>query len=97
MSTSRAALSVACARNATRAEEAIQLAVALTGLVDGHDPRVIDRGGQPRLHQEPRTKARVPGYVRRQQLQRHLAPESQVLGAIHHAPMPPRPRSASIR
>src|SRR3954452_14397505 len=35
----------------------IQLALALTGLVDGHDPRVLDRGGHPRLHEEPRTKA----------------------------------------
>ena len=63
----------------------VQLAVALARLIDRHDARVINRRGQPRLRQEPRAKARILGHVRRQQLQRHLAPQAQVLGAIHHA------------
>ena len=63
----------------------VQVTVALAGLVDRHDAGVIDRRGESRLRQEARAEASILGQVRGQQLQRYLAPQTQVLGAVHHA------------
>ena len=59
--------------------------VGLAGLVDRDHVGVVDRGGQPRLAQEPLAEALVRGQLRGQQLQRHPALQAQVLGQVDDA------------
>ena len=57
---------------------------------------MVERGRELRLAEEPLAEALALGELRRQQLQRHLAPEPDVLGAVD-GPIPPRPSSSSSR
>src|SRR5262249_16949595 len=71
--------------------------LGLTRLVDRNHIRVIERRRQTRLPEEPGTKALVLGQLRRQQLQRHLAIQRQVVRPIHHAhTAPPEQRLQAI-
>ena len=63
----------------------VQQPVRLARLVDRDDRGVLDRRRQPRLAQEPLAIGAVVGERRPQQLQRDLAPEPQVLGAVDDA------------
>ena len=57
----------------------------LAGVVDRDDVRVVDRRGQPRLAQEPLAEAHVLGQLRREDLQRDVAVEREVVGAVDDA------------
>ena len=46
---------------------------------------MVERGGQPRLGQEPLAEALVVGQLRREQLQRHVAVEREIVGAVDDA------------
>ena len=60
-------------------------AVLLARLVDGDDVRVVERGGDPRLAQEALAEALVLGELGRDHLERDLAPETLLLGAVDRA------------
>ncbi len=62
-----------------------QEVLGLARLVDGHDVRVVDRGGQLRLPQEPAPARRVLAQCGRQQLERDAALESRILGQVDDA------------
>ena len=55
------------------------------GGVDGKDPRVVERGGEPRLAQEALPEGRIVHQVRRDQLQGDGPVECELGGAVHHA------------
>ncbi len=60
----------------------VQLAGDLAGVVDGDDVRVVDRGGQPRLAQEPLAEALVLGELGGEDLQRDQPLEREIVGAV---------------
>ncbi len=73
------------------------LPVGLAGLVDGTMFGWSMRGGELRLGQEPLPEARVLGQPGRQQLQRHLPLQPQILGQIDDAhPTPAQHRLQPI-
>ena len=57
-------------------------AVLLSGLVDGDDVRMVERGRDPRLAQEALAEALVLGELGRDHLERDLAPEPCLLGTV---------------
>jgi hypothetical protein len=63
----------------------VQDPVDLTGLVDRHDVRMLEGGGQPRLANEPLAEALVFGEIRGQDLERDPPFQAQVFGEIHDA------------
>ena len=54
---------------------------------------MVERGGKPRLEQEPFAEAGVGGQLRGEQLQRDPAPEAQLLGEVDD----PHPAAAQQR
>ncbi len=58
--------------------------VVLARFVDRDDPRVVDRRGQAGLAEEALAEAGVLGELGRQQLQRHLSAENEILGQVDH-------------
>src|ERR671934_55536 len=60
-------------------------AARLVGVVDGDDVGVVEGGGDARLAQEALAEALVLGQLGGEQLERHLASEAQVLGAVDDA------------
>ena len=63
----------------------VESAPVLAGVVDGDDVGVIDRRGNARLAQKPLAEALVLGEVWGQKLERHLAPQPLVVGAVDDA------------
>src|SRR6266704_2406600 len=65
-----------------------QDAVRLAGIEDGHDVRMVDRGRDPRLPDEPAAERLVAGERGGQDLQRAAPAEALVEGAVDdgHAP-----------
>ena len=63
----------------------VQQTVVLARVVDRDDVRVVDRGRQPRLSDEPLAEGVVLGEVGAQHLERHLVPEPHVVGPVDHA------------
>ena len=63
-------------------------AVLVSRLEDRDDVRVVEGGGDPRLAEEALAEAAVLGELGRDHLERDLAPERQLLGAVNrtHAP-----------
>ena len=61
----------------------VQEPTGVARLVDGDDPGVFDRRGKTGLAQEPLAIRRVLRNRAQQQLQRDLAPEPEVLRAVH--------------
>ena len=59
--------------------------VGLTRLEDGNDVGVVDRRCELGLAEESLAEPVVPGKSAREELQRHLALQSQVLGQVHDA------------
>ena len=57
----------------------------LPGVVDRHDVRMLERGGDPALALEAGAELVVPGDARRDQLQRDPAIERQIGRPIHDA------------
>jgi hypothetical protein len=80
-------------RAADVAHRDVQLACDLACVVDGNDVRVIDRRSQPRLGQKPLAEVLVLGQFRRKDLQRHVAVESEIVGAIDDT----HPATADLR
>ncbi len=60
-------------------------AVALLESVDGRDVRMVERGQQPRLALEAGEPVRIGREEARQDLDRDVAPELRVAGAVHLA------------
>jgi hypothetical protein len=65
-----------------------RLAVVLGDLMDRTDVRMVERRGGPRLAPETLHGVRVARHPARQELQRDLAAERKVLGAVDHAHPP---------
>src|SRR6185295_12968410 len=63
----------------------VEEAVRLAGAVHREDVRVLERGRNLRLGQEPTTKPVVAGELRREQLQRDLTLEPQVCRTVDDA------------
>ena len=63
----------------------VQLPVDLARVVDRDDVRMLDRGRQPRLAQEALAERHVVGELRGEQLQRDVAVEREVVGAVDDA------------
>ena len=61
-----------------------RLTVGVVDLVDRADVRVVQRRGGARLALEALEREMVARELRRQKLQRNVAAESGVVGAIHH-------------
>jgi len=61
------------------------LALVLADVVNRADVRVVERRGHARLASEPIERLRVGGEIRGQELQRDLAAQADVFGAVHHA------------
>ena len=61
------------------------LALVLADVVDRADVRVVERRGDARLAAEPFERLGVGGEIGGQELQRDLAAETNVLGAVDHA------------
>ena len=61
------------------------LPLDLVDRVDGADVRMVERGGGPRLALEARLGIAVARPLGREKLERHGAPELQVLGAVDDA------------
>ena len=80
----------ACARSVAldvaHGEE--EQAVLISRLVDGDDVGVIERGGDPRLAQEALAEALVLGELGGDHLERDLASEPLLLGAVDRAHPP---------
>ena len=55
----------------------------LAGLVDGDHVRVVDRGGEARLAQEPLPEGVIGRQFGSEQLERHLALERSVVCQVH--------------
>ena len=70
------------------AHRQVELPVHLAGLVDGHDVRVIKRGGELRLSQEAGPEAVLLRVLGRDQLQRDRSREREVGSAIDDAHPP---------
>ena len=68
----------------------VQLPVGVAGGVDRDDVRVIERGGDLRLAEEPVAEAIALRELRHEELEGHLAPEASVLGTVDrsHSPSP---------
>ena len=62
-----------------------QDAVGLVRVVDRHDVRVVDRSGELRFAEEPVAEPLAVRELGREQLERHLASEPDVLGEVDHA------------
>jgi hypothetical protein len=60
----------------------------LARLQDGDDVRVVEGGGDPRLAQETLTKPLILGELGGNHLERDLAPEPRVFGAVDRAHPP---------
>ena len=71
----------------------VQLPVDLAGVVDRDDVRMLERGGQARLAEEALAERDVVGQVGCEQLQRDVAVEREVVGAVHD----PHPAAAEQR
>ena len=68
----------------------VHLAVLVAGAVDHHDVRVADRGGQAPLAPEAGAEVLVPGQLRGDDLDRHLAVQVEVDRPVDDAhPAPP--------
>ena len=63
----------------------VEAAVGIAGLVDRNHIRVIERGGELGLGQEPLAEALVLGQGGREQLQGDVALQAQVLGQVDDA------------
>ena len=68
-----------------QAHRQIQEAALVAGVIHLHDVRVLQRCRQSGLPLEPLPEPRVVGEGRRDQLQRALAVERQVMGSVDHA------------
>ena len=68
----------------------VQLPVGVAGGVDRDDVRVIERGGNLRLAEEPVAEAIALCELRHEELEGNLAPEASVLGTVDrsHSPSP---------
>ena len=76
----------------------VEQPVGLARLVDGDDPGVFDRRGKTGLAQKPLAIRRVVGKRAQQQLQGDLAPEPEVLRAVHDPhPAAPEQRIDPVR
>ena len=62
----------------------VQHSVEFAEVVDRHDVGVIDRRGVASLVDEPLAKLRIRPEVLADDLQRHLAAEPHIRGAVHH-------------
>ncbi len=62
----------------------VELPVDLARVVDRHHVRMLQRRSHPRLRQKPLPKRDVLGEMRRQQLQRHIPVEREIMGPIDH-------------
>ncbi|MBB4662046.1 hypothetical protein BDZ31_001619 [Conexibacter arvalis] len=67
------------------AHDDVQLAVALAGVVDRHDVRMVEGSGGPRLLLEALAEAGIAGQLGREQLERDAAAERLLLGEIDDA------------
>jgi hypothetical protein len=76
-----------------------RLPLVLTELVDGADMRVLQRRGEARFPFEPRQPIRGGDRLRPEQLDRHVAPEPQVLRPVDnaHSSLPNRVEEAIVR
>ncbi len=63
----------------------VELAVDLAGVVDGDDVRMLERCREPRLAQEALAERAVRGELRREQLQRDVAVEREIVRAVDDA------------
>ena len=68
-------------------------ALVLLDVVDDADVRVVERGGEARLALEAREHGRIRRQRGRQELERDVAIEVQVVGAIHDS----HPAGAELR
>ncbi len=62
-----------------------RLPFAILHAVDCADVRVVERRGGPRLPPEPLQRVRVACQVARQEFQRHLTAQSEVLRPVNHS------------
>src|SRR5207248_9049873 len=63
----------------------VELPGDLARVVDRDDRRVVERRREPRLAQEPLAEANILRELWREELQRHVAVEGEVAGAIDDA------------
>ena len=61
----------------------VERAVLLAQVVDGHDVRMVERGGRARLEQQAFAALGVGGERRGQDLHRHAARQGRILGEVH--------------
>jgi hypothetical protein len=70
--------------------------LVLAGIEHGADAGMRERRGETRLPQQSGARAVLRGEIVGQQLDRHVAPQHLVMGAMA-SPIPPRPREAPRR
>lgn len=73
-----------------------RLAIGVIDLVDGADVRVVQRRGGARLALEALEREVVARELRRQELERDVAPQLRVVGA-YTTPIPPEPICSMTR